>query len=68
MESAGEIRKEMLSSGTEEVAEILGTLDGNSIILARTYITALADRQRIEGTNLAAVKGMVQEGGRPSPI
>lgn len=52
--SAEEIRKEMLSSDTEEVAKILETLDENSIVLARTYITALADRQRTEKEKLAA--------------
>ncbi len=50
-----EIRKEMLSSDTEEVTKILEILDENSIILARTYITALADRQRVEEAKLAAV-------------
>lgn len=30
----------MLSSDTEEVAKILETLDENSIVLARTYMTA----------------------------
>lgn len=48
MKSAEEIRKEMLSSDTEEVAKILETLDGNSIVLARTYMMALSDRQKIE--------------------
>ena len=40
--------------GTEEVAKILETLDENSIVLARTYMTALADRQKIEKAKLAA--------------
>lgn len=52
--SAEEIRKEILSSDTEEVAKILETLDKNSIILARTYMTALADRQELEKAKLAA--------------
>jgi len=52
MKGVEEIRKEMLSSDTEEVAKILETLDENSIVLARTYMTALADRQRIERTKL----------------
>ena len=54
MKGAGEIRKTMLSYDTEEVAKILETLDENSIILARTYMTALADRQKIEKAKLAA--------------
>lgn len=44
MKTAEEIRKEILSSETEEVAKILENLDENSIVLARTYMTALADR------------------------
>ena len=54
MKGAGEIRKTILSSDTEEVAKILETLDENSIVLARTYMTALADRQKIEKAKLAA--------------
>ena len=46
--SAEEIRKEMLSSDTKEVAKILESLDENSAVLARTYMMALADRQRLE--------------------
>lgn len=48
MKGAGEIRKTKLSSETEEVTKILESLDENSIVLARTYMTALADRQKIE--------------------
>ena len=54
MKGAEEIRKTILSSDTEEVAKILETLDENSIVLARTYMTALADRQKIEQAKLAA--------------
>ncbi len=54
MKGAEEIRKEMLSSDTEEVTKILESLDENSIVLARTYMTALADRQKIEKAKLAA--------------
>lgn len=54
MKGAGEIRKTMLSSETEEVTKILESLDENSIVLARTYMTALADRQKIEKAKLAA--------------
>lgn len=52
--SAEEIRKEILSSDTEEVTKILESLDENSIVLARTYMTALADRQKLEKAKLAA--------------
>ena len=48
MKGAEEIRKTILSSDTEEVTRILESLDENSIVLARTYMTALADRQKIE--------------------
>lgn len=54
MKGAEGIRKTILSSDTEEVAKILETLDENSIVLARTYMTALADRQKIEKAKLAA--------------
>lgn len=54
MKGAEEIRKTMFSSDTKEVAKILETLDENSIVLARTYMTALADRQKIEKAKLAA--------------
>nr|WP_305142545.1 hypothetical protein [uncultured Acetatifactor sp.] len=53
MKTAEEIRKEILSSETEEVAKILENLDENSIVLARTYMTALADRQKLEKTRMA---------------
>lgn len=55
MKSAEEIRKTILSSDTEEVAKILETLDANSIVLAGTYVTALADKQKLEKANLEAV-------------
>lgn len=48
MKNAEEIRKEMLSSDTEDIVKILETLDKSSIVLARTYMTALADKQRLE--------------------
>ena len=54
MKGAEEIRKTILSSYTEEVTKILESLDENSIVLARTYMTALADRQKIEKAKLAA--------------
>ena len=46
--STEEIRKEILSSDTKEVTKSLESLDESSIILARTYMTALADRQKID--------------------
>lgn len=48
MRNTEEMQKVILSSDTEEVTKILETLDENSIVLARTYITALSDRQKIE--------------------
>ena len=48
MKGAEEIRKTILSSDTEEVTRILESLDENSIVLARTCMAALADRQKIE--------------------
>lgn len=55
MKNEEETRKEMLSSDTMEVVKILETLDGKSIVLARTYMTALSDRQKMEEEKLAAV-------------
>ena len=54
MKTAKKIREEISSSDTKEVAKILETLDENSIVLARTYMTALSDRQKIEQAKLAA--------------
>ena len=54
MKTAKEIRKEMFSSDTEEVARNLEKLDENSMVLARTYITALADRQKLEKARMTA--------------
>lgn len=54
MRNTEEMRKAIMSSDTEEVTKILETLDENSIVLARTYMSALADRQKIEETKLAA--------------
>ncbi len=52
MRNTEETRKAMVSSDTEEVTKILETLDENSIVLARTYMTALSDRQKIEKAKL----------------
>lgn len=54
MKGIEKIRKEMLSSDTKEVAKILESLDENSIILARTYMAALSDRQQLEKAKLTA--------------
>lgn len=52
MKNTEETRKAMVPSDTEEVTKILETLDENSIVLARTYMTALSDRQKIEKAKL----------------
>ena len=52
MRNTEEMRKAIVSSDTKEVAKILETLDENSIVLARTYMTALSDRQKIEKAKL----------------
>lgn len=57
MKTTEEIRKEIMSSEMEEVTKILENLDGNSIVLARTYMMALSDRQQIEKERLASVAG-----------
>ena len=54
MNTAEEIAKTILSSDTEEVTKILETLDKSSMVLARTYMMALADRQQLEKARLAA--------------
>ena len=66
MKPTEETRKEMLSSDTREVAKILETLDEDSIVLARTYMTALSDRQKMEKAKLAAaaVREFKQATGR----
>ncbi len=52
MRNKVEMQKAIVSSDTEEVTKILETLDENSIVLARTYMTALSDRQKIEKAKL----------------
>lgn len=54
MRNTIEMQKAIMSSDTEEVTKILETLDKNSIVLAKAYMSALADRQRIEETKLEA--------------
>lgn len=48
MKTAEEIRKDFISSETKELVKILENLDGKSVVLARTYMTALADKQKLE--------------------
>jgi len=54
MTNTEDIRKTMASPESEEVAVLLESLDENSKVLAKTYMSALADRQRIEEAKLAA--------------
>lgn len=55
MRNTEEMQKAIMSSDTEEVTKILETLDENSIVLARTYMTALSDRQKIEKAKLERI-------------
>ncbi|MDE5758703.1 MAG: hypothetical protein K2H85_08850 [Allobaculum sp.] len=43
-----EIQKAMLSSDAQDVTLLLEALDNESRILARTYLSALADRAQME--------------------
>lgn len=56
MENANteEIRKSMNGTDTKEVTALLETLDEDSKVLAKTYLSALADRQQLEKSKLAA--------------
>ncbi len=49
-----EIRKSMAGTDTMEVTDLLESLDENSKVLAKTYLSALADRQQLEKSKLAA--------------
>lgn len=55
MTNAEEIRKTIASPESEEVAVLLESLDENSKVLAKTYLSALADRQRLERSKAAAL-------------
>lgn len=55
MKNKDETRKEIFSPDTEEVVKILERLDKSSMILAKTYMTALADKQELENAKLAIV-------------
>lgn len=50
-----EIRKSMNATDTKEVTELLESLDRNSMVLAKTYLSALADRQQLENAKMTAV-------------
>lgn len=54
MTNAEEIRKIVVAPDSEEVAKLLESLDENSKVLAKTYMSALADRQRLEKSKAAA--------------
>lgn len=56
MKTAEEIRKDILSQETEEVAKILESLDERSTVLARTYMTALSDRQKLDKAKVVMVE------------
>lgn len=49
-----EIRKSMNGTDTKEVTALLETLDEDSKVLAKTYLSALSDRQQLEKSKLAA--------------
>lgn len=53
MTNTEEIRKTVVAPDSEEVAKLLESLDENSKVLAKTYLSALADRQRIERNKAA---------------
>ena len=49
-----EKRSAIFSPDTKEIFAVLESLDEHSIILAKTYVTALADRNNIEKENQKA--------------
>ncbi len=51
MKEVEEIRKEITSDNAQEVVKMLESLDDNSKVLAKTYLSALSDRQRMEKTS-----------------
>ncbi len=48
MNSALELQKLILSPDTQDLCALLESLDNKSRILARTYLTALADRAQFD--------------------
>lgn len=53
-ENTLEINRAIVASDTKEVTDLLESLDENSKVLAKTYLSALADRQQLEKSKLAA--------------
>lgn len=54
MTNAEDFVKVMIDSDTREVTALLESLDDKSKVLAKTYLSALADRQLLEKSKLAA--------------
>ncbi len=54
MTNTEEIRKSMNATDTREVTVLLESLDENAKILAKTYLSALADKQQLDKQKLAA--------------
>lgn len=46
------INRAIVSNDTKEVTELLENLDETSKLLAKTYLSALADKQQLEKSNL----------------
>ena len=53
-----EIRKAIMASETKEIIEILESLDENSRLLAKTYLSALLDRQQLERLKISVTKSV----------
>lgn len=53
-ENTLEINRAIVASDTKEVTALLEALDEDSKVLAKTYLSALADRQQLEKSKLAA--------------
>lgn len=53
MENTKEVMMAIMSSDTKEVVKELEILDESSMVLAKTYITALADKIKFEKAKLA---------------
>lgn len=48
MQNTLELQKLILSPDTQDLSVLLESLDNNSRILAKTYLTALADRAQFD--------------------
>ena len=55
MDKTLKIQKSMLPPESHEISVLLESLDNNSRILAKTYLTALADRDRMEKAKQTAM-------------